>query len=137
MNIAFARTKYRKANNPASVEVQSSHEIIQTTLRELERSLEVLSAAQSAGNAFPSDHINRSFTAIYILQSSLDFEKGGDLAVRLFQLYEYCRLQTLRAFKREENCEMSQAHEAISGILSAWTDIAGDVDQGKGKPDKE
>jgi len=90
----------------------------------------VLIAAKSADRDMPSDHFNRCFTAIYILQSSLDFEKGGELAGSLFQVYEYARLQVLSAFKRDETADLDQARIAIEGIKSAWTEIGPQVDGG-------
>ena len=40
----------------------------------------------------------RSLSSIYALQTSLNFEKGGKIAINLFQLYEYCRAQIIQAF---------------------------------------
>ena len=95
------------------------------------RSLDVLCSAQEQGVPFPDTHLNRCFTAIYILQSSLDYETGGELATSLFQVYEYSRLQVLKAFRREPDPELSQARTAIQGILSAWEEIGPRVDGDK------
>ena len=38
-----------------------------------------------------SKHFSRALTIIYSLQSSLDFEKGGEIAENLFQTYEFAR----------------------------------------------
>lgn len=94
---------------------------------ELDRSLAVLVAAQDQERALPDDHMNRCFTALYILQSSLDFEKGGDLAGSLFQIYEYARLQVLKAFRKELDADLEQAKLAIDGIRSAWAEIEDQV----------
>lgn len=130
MSMAFARTSYRQAETYGAQEVDDPHQIISVTLRELERSLSVLKAAQESARKYPEDHLNRAFTAIYILQTSLDFEKGGDIATSLFQVYEFCRLQVVKAFRREENAQIPEALEAISGILSAWQEIGDQVKGG-------
>lgn len=128
MNAAFARTSYRKTETALVPEVNSPHQIISATLRELDRSLGILVTAQQAGRTLPADHLNKVFTAIYILQSSLDFEQGGEVAVSLFQVYEYCRVQALKAFRKEDGAQLSESREAIDGILSAWNQIGPEVE---------
>ena len=41
-------------------------------------------------------HTERALSSIYFLQKCLDFEKGGELAIRLFKVYEYCRKQVIQ-----------------------------------------
>lgn len=130
MNVSVARSKYRQMEAAAAPEIESPYKVVLVTLTELEKSLAVLIAAKSADRDMPPDHFNRCFTAVYILQSSLDFEKGGELAGSLFQVYEYARLQVLSAFKRDETADLDQARIAIEGIKSAWTEIGPQVDGG-------
>ena len=127
MSVSIARSQYRKTESAAAPEVESPHKVILVTLTELDRSLAVLVAAQDQECALPDDHMNRCFTALYILQSSLDFEKGGDLAGSLFQIYEYARLQVLKAFRKELDADLEQAKLAIDGIRSAWAEIEDQV----------
>jgi len=61
----------------AAPEIESPYKVVLVTLTELDKSLAVLVNAKVNDRRLPDDHINRCFTAIYILQSSLDFEKGG------------------------------------------------------------
>ncbi len=123
MTFANARSSYRKAETIKPVEVTDPHEIIGVTLRELEKSLRTLAAAKEAGNSYPSQHMNRAFTAIYILQSSLDFDQGGEIATNLFRVYEFCRLQVADAFARKPDAKLAESAQHIEGILSAWDQI--------------
>ena len=123
MTFENARSSYRRIETAKQVEPTDPHEIIGVTLRELEKSLRILATAQEAGRPFPSQHLNRAFTAIYILQSSLDFNQGGDIATNLFQVYEYCRLQVADAFARKEGVNLAACAEHIGGILTAWDQI--------------
>ncbi|OUD10201.1 flagellar biosynthesis protein FliS [Marivivens niveibacter] len=125
MTFANARSSYRKAETIKPVEPTDPHEIIGVTLRELEKSLRVMAAAKANGGAYPSQHVNRAFTAIYILQSSLDFDKGGEIATNLFRVYEFCRLQVAEAFAKNPDAQLEQGAEHIAGILSAWDEIGG------------
>ena len=88
-----------------------------------------LLSIQENGGAYPAKHLNRAFTAIYILQSSLDFEVGGEIATNLFQVYEFCRLQVSDAFARHEEAKLALAAQHIDGICSAWSQIGASVAQ--------
>lgn len=123
MTFADARARYRRAETAEFQVVDDPHQIVLVTLRELERSLKALAAAAAVGSSYPDQHLNRAFTAIYILQSSLDFENGGEIAGNLFQVYEYCRLQVSAAFRREAGPQLDDAATHIGGILSAWEQI--------------
>ena len=47
-------------------------------------------------------HFTKALTAIYSLQVSLNFDEGGNnIAVKLFQLYEYCRQQLIKGFSKK------------------------------------
>lgn len=127
MNIALARSRYQQAAAIGEPEIQDPHEVIHVTLRELERSIGVLEQLQKSERATTGDHANRALTAIYILQSSLDFEKGGDLATNLFQVYEYVRFHVLKAWRNEGDAELDQAKLAIHEILTAWKTIGPEV----------
>lgn len=121
MTFLDARAQYRRADSGEVLSVESPHGIILVTLRELEKSLRVLAASEAG--SYPAAHVNRAFTAIYILQSSLDFDKGGEIAVNLFRVYEYCRLRVAEAFRREPAPRLAEAAEHISGLLAAWEQI--------------
>lgn len=122
MTFLNARAQYRRTDTGEALAVESPHGIIMVTLRELERSLRVLAAAEPE-RSYPAQHINRAFTAIYILQSSLDFEKGGEISDNLFSVYEYCRLRVAEAFRREPAPKMAECAEHIASLLEAWQQI--------------
>jgi len=128
MTFVNARSSYRRAEGSATLDTADPHEIVGVTMKELEKSLAVLARAQETGAPFSPHHLNRAFTAIYILQSSLDFEKGGEIATNLFQVYEYCRLQVSDAFARKGEPKLASCHENIAGLLTAWSEIKTKVD---------
>lgn len=121
MSTHFARAQYRKTDQ-ASVS-DDPHGIILTTLRELERVLAALTAAQLVGADYAAPHLNRAFTAVYILQTSLDFDKGGEVATALFRVYEYCRQQLLAAFRRDRTARLDLARTAVAELAQAWNAI--------------
>lgn len=123
MTFVNARSTYRRAENATNLDAADPHEIIVVTLTELEKSLAVLAKAAETGAPYSPHHLNRAFTAIYILQSSLDFEKGGEVATNLFQVYEYCRLQVSEAFSRKPDPKLATCKDNISALLAAWRQI--------------
>lgn len=124
MSFVDARAQYRRAEAGVPLVLDHPHQIIQVTLRELEKSLTVLAHAVAQGQPLPDSHMNRAFTALYILQSSLDFEQGGEIATNLFQVYEYCRLKVVAAFRREPDASLTEAAAYIHEIVQAWDSIA-------------
>jgi flagellar protein FliS len=122
MTFLDARAQYRRTEAGEALAVESPHGIILVTLRELERSLRVLAAAEP-DRTYPAQHVNRAFTAIYILQSSLDFDKGGDISTNLFRVYEYCRLRVAEAFRREPAPKLVECADHIANLLSAWQEM--------------
>ena len=65
-------------------------------------------------------NFSRACTAIYTLQTSLDFEKGGNLAIQLFQVYEFCRQQIIKNLTAQDETRMKKAINTITEILDAW-----------------
>jgi flagellar protein FliS len=125
--MSFARARYRQADSLAQDGINHPHDVILVTLRELTRSLSVLAAAQEQQRTLPGDHLNRALTALYILQSSLDFDAGGTLATDLFQLYEFARFHVLKAWRGEDGARLQEAALAIGDILQGWQEIGAQV----------
>lgn len=123
MSFAFARSRYRQADTIFQETATRPYDVVFVTLKELSRSLGVLAAVQGSGRPLPADHVNRALTAIYILQSSLDFEQGGEIAGDLFQLYEFARFHVLKAWRDDADARLTEAAEAMSEILEAWKEI--------------
>lgn len=122
MTFLNARAQYRRTDQGEGLAVESPHGIITVTLRELERSLRALAAAEP-DRTYPALHLNRAFTAIYILQSSLDFDKGGDIALNLFRVYEFARLRVDEAFRKLPSPQLHEAAEHVASLLGAWSAI--------------
>lgn len=120
MSFLDARTQYRRTQEGVLPELTNPHHMILVTLRELHRSLNILAIAQEGAQKFPSAHVTKALTAVYILQSSLDFEKGGEIADHLFRVYEFVRLQLIDAFQRKPDAKLASSRDYIAGILDAW-----------------
>ena len=61
--------------------------------------------------------------ALKILSSSLDMDKGGDLAQNLYDLYIYCS-EKLREYLEDKNQQkIVEVKRIISGLSEAWKEI--------------
>lgn len=125
MSFAVARSRYRQADTIFQENAATPYDVVFVTLRELSRALGVLAAANEQARPLPAEHVNRALTAIYILQSSLDFELGGEIAQDLFQLYEFARFHVLKAWRSEPDPRLAEAADAMAEILAAWKEIGG------------
>ena len=129
---------YKKVIKSGDIE-KNPYEIVKLILNELSRSMLNLSNdIERKKNAIEkknlesvleiqksiSKHVTRTLTTIYSLQTTLDFEKGGNLANSLFQLYEYCRLQIIKGFTKSLNQGILKAKEALDKIISAWDNMS-------------
>lgn len=123
MTAAYALARYRQTAASGDVTASNPHEVIAVILRELTHALNVVLAGEEAGQAPRSDHMTRALSAIYVLQSSLDFENGGEIANDLFGLYEFARQQVLKRWRDEPGAEIAAARDALLDILDAWQQI--------------
>ncbi|MBT6257407.1 MAG: flagellar protein FliS [Alphaproteobacteria bacterium] len=71
-----------------------------------------------------SRQFSRSLTIIYALQTSLNFEEGGDIANNLFQLYEYARQQLLQDWKDNTIEGTEKAIISLDEIRDAWHQLS-------------
>jgi flagellar protein FliS len=114
---------YQQQQKKPGFDVDNSHHLIKATLEYLTRSLGVLSYGAERGSEPFKTHVARVLTSVYVLQSSLDFERGGDVSTNLFQLYEYTRQQTLKLMRGDETSRIDQAYNSMLEILDAWQQI--------------
>ena len=70
-----------------------------------------------------SNSFSKSLTAIYILQSSLNFEEGKEIAENLFNIYEFCKSSIMKGFTQKNSKIVYKAIPPVEEILSGWKQI--------------
>ncbi len=120
MNYALARDQYRSSRTAGLSELSNPHEMISLTLAELRKSVAYLAREGEKPAEIKSRHISRALTAVYVLQTSLDFDRGGEIANNLFRLYEFCRQQLLREVKADGAGRLVECRDVLEDILDAW-----------------
>lgn len=123
MNLVLARSTYIQDHKVQVNDISDPHATILMVMQELRKNLRRI-ADPATGSANRRKSFTNAFTAIYILQSSLDFAQGGEIAENLFRLYEYCRQQLLKAFARKADLNLETCVVLLDEIIQAWEGIA-------------
>jgi flagellar protein FliS len=135
MNYSNITQAYQNAERQALEETNDPHLIIMTMLDALVKSMQIFVDnidIKNGGNVeMKSKHFSRAISIIYALQSSLDFEKGGDIANNLFQLYEYGRVKLIEDLGKGVADSTPQAIEVIASIRDAWEEMGKQVSDEK------
>ena len=115
---------YRNANRDAVVESEDPQALIMILLDELLRAMcsyANLVEKDKSNEARKNNHFTRSLTMLYGLQSSLNFDEGGEVAENLFRLYEYARVQLLNTSQTGQIDGTQVAISALTDIRQAWS----------------
>ncbi|AEI37480.1 MAG: flagellar protein FliS [Zymomonas mobilis subsp. pomaceae] len=119
-----AAARYRDVDLDSKVMNATPHGLISLLYEELIREFNVYRSAleqQDRERRYTAQQ--KIFNIIGNLESSLNFEKGGDVARSLFHSYAYIRqrfAQTLRTLDPEP---LTEARKAVAELLSAWNEI--------------
>jgi flagellar protein FliS len=122
MSLQLARQTYKRAAQTEQELPADPHAVIGVALAELHGALGSLAAAAELRRPLPSRSMTMALSALYLLQSSLDFERGGEIAPALFQVYEFCREQVVTAFRDKADGAdgLARATEFIATLREAW-----------------
>ena len=126
MNHSLPIKSYIENDINDKVENNNSHGVIQQILLELKKNLSTLAYCLKDENHMPeakSKSFSQSLTAIYILQSSLDFKLGGEIAQNLFELYDFCKSTIIKSFPKKDFEAIFKVIDIISEILDGWKSI--------------
>ena len=134
LNSTNAFEIYKKVEKSGDT-IKSPYEVISVILNQLHKNVHLMILEIDKIKAFKisrqfenvkdtqksiSKYFVKCLTTIYSLQTSLDFENGGKIATNLFQLYEFCRLQVIDAFRNNKNDGLKKSYDALSQIVQAW-----------------
>ena len=115
---------YGQVKVSTGVSKASSVELIQMLFDGL---IESMSAAkghiQHNNIAEKSKAITRASRIVLGLQGALDFEKGGELATNLNELYNYITRRLLYVNARNDLAALDEIHGLMTEIRSAWESV--------------
>ena len=122
MNKFIGKQAYQNTAT-ASPRIDDAHGAITVCLETLLHNLKILSEKPEAGSEVFNKVSSKCLTAIYILQSSLDFDNGATIAENLFKLYEYVKYQILAISKKEVEADLENSVMIVAEICETWKAI--------------
>ena len=102
------------------------HRIIQIVLKDLKKNMETLAYSidnEPVISSIKSNSFSKSLTAIYILQSSLNFDEGGEIAENLYRIYEFAKDGIMKGFTKQNSKLVYDSIPPIDEILDGWKQI--------------
>ena len=126
MNFNVSIKNYINDDIAAKTSNLSPHKIIEEVLKDLKKNMETLAYSldhEPVISSIKSNSFSKSLTAIYILQSSLNFEEGEEIAENLYNIYEFCKDGIMRGFSKKDSKLVYDAIPPIEEILSGWQQI--------------
>ena len=102
------------------------HKIIEEVLKDLRKNMETLAYSidhEPVISSIKSNSFSKSLTAIYILQSSLNYEEGKEIAENLYRIYEFCKDGIMKGFTQKNSKLIYEAIPPIEEILDGWKQI--------------
>ena len=126
MNYSASMKQYVNDDIAAKTSNLDPHKIIKEVLIELKKNMETLAYSidnEPTVSSIKSKSFSKCLTAIYILQSSLDFENGGEIADNLYNIYEFCKGGVMKGFTKRDSKLIYDAIPPIDEILDGWKQI--------------
>lgn len=126
MNYSASMKQYINDDISAKTSSLNPHKIIEEVLIDLKKNMETLAYSldhEPVVSSIKSNSFSKSLTAIYILQSSLNFEEGKEIAENLYNIYEFCKDGIMKGFTKRDSKLVYDAIPPIDEILDGWKQI--------------
>ena len=118
------RARYQNVDLASRVEGASPHGLVSILLDELMKALEAMAAASNRRDWTQRGTAQaRALNMLNGLESSLDFEKGGEIAQSLASIYAEARRLVITGARDNDGEQILRARTMIGEIASAWQAI--------------
>ena len=126
MNYNASMKQYINDDIASKTNNLNPHKIIHEVLKDLKKNMETLAYSidnEPVISSIKSNSFSKSLTAIYILQSSLNFDEGGEIAENLYRIYEFAKDGIMKGFTKRNSKAVYDAIPPIDEILDGWKQI--------------
>ena len=127
MNYNASIKQYLTDDIAAKTTSLNPHKIIEEVLKDLKKNMETLAYSidtEPVISSIKSQSFSKSLTAIYILQSSLNFDEGKEIAEKLYRIYEFCKDGVMKGFTKKDSKFVYDAIPPIDEILDGLKQIS-------------
>ncbi len=121
-----ARARYQSVDLESRIEAATPHQLVVIMFEELLKSLDAMAAATARKDfGQRGERQAKSLRLLSGLETSLDFDQGGELAVGLARVYREARRLVIAAGRENDARKIAQAREMLGGVAEAWAQIRG------------
>jgi flagellar secretion chaperone FliS len=121
----MAKARYQRVDVASRVEGASPYQLVTILYDELLKALDAMAAAMARNDYVQrGERQARALRLISGLETSLDFEQGGDIAVGLAKIYREARRLTVAAGRENDVKLVERAREMLGEVAQAWEQIA-------------
>lgn len=125
-----ATASYQNVSVASRIEGASPHKLVQMMYEELLKALEAMALAADRGDFVQrGQHQSRALAILTGLETSLDFDKGGEIARGLFAIYREARRLVIAGGREGQAQSIEDARIMLGEIATAW-DAIGQKGQG-------
>ena len=122
--------RYQSVDLSSRLEGATPHQLVHVMYEELLKALDAMAFATARGDYVQrGEHQSKVLAILTGLETSLDFEKGGEIATGLVVIYREARRLVIAAGRDGDAALVTKAREIIQEISSAW-DAIGQQGQG-------
>ena len=119
-----AARRYAAVHSGSRTEGATPHGLVKILFDELLLALDAAALAERQGDRMKvSDKQARAMSILFALEASLDFDKGGDVATGLAQIYRETRRLLLVGARERQVEPVEQARAMVAEIAEAWSQI--------------
>ena len=114
---------YRNTEKMTLPQDADANSVLLVIMEELIKSIEMFQINidnKTGNNEKKSRGFSKALSIIYTLQTSLDLEKGGQVAGDLFRLYEFARIHIIKDMRQGLISRSFDALNSIKEIYHTW-----------------
>ena len=118
-----AKRSYELNESKFVENLENNHEIVRLILKELQKNIIIITSDEKIDLSKQARHYTKALTALHLLLSSLDLEKGGEISNNLAGLYLYVQQQLIEGRDRDGFKGDANIVEIVADLLEAWEQI--------------
>lgn len=116
--------RYQSVDLSSRIEGATPHQLVQIMYEELLKALDAMAFATLRGDYVQRGQRQSKALAILTgLETSLDFDKGGDIASGLVVVYREARRLVVAGGREGDSQQVIRAREIVQDIAAAWEAI--------------